>query len=89
MLDLKESDCRVILQPDGNVRYEKAKPLTWNDRINQMTVEEKAKLLVWEWIHKDECLFVALDGRRFTERRIAVDHNRTLLTSPYKEETDD
>lgn len=40
----KGCDYKVILQPDGNIRYEKAKPLTWNERINQMTVEEKADL---------------------------------------------
>ena len=80
----RETGCyfKVILQPDKNIRYERARPLTWNERINLMTVDEKAVLLVWEWIHKDECLFVALDGRRFTKRQIAIEHNKTLLNSP-------
>ena len=59
------------------------KSLTWNDRINQMTIDEKAEFFIWAWIHKNECLFVAIDGGRFIERQTAAEHNKTLLTGPY------
>ena len=61
------------------------KPLTWNERINQMTVEEKAKALLVRTSPYMVYEYYALDGKRFIDRDDAIEHNMNLLNSPYTE----
>lgn len=64
-------------------------PLTWNDRINQMTVEEKA-----EWFMNEQCQMHNEAARyawekpdEFAERY--KEKMAELLNRPYEEATDD
>lgn len=96
MFDLKESDCSVILQPDGNVRYEKAKPLTNRDALLQRwakDVESMAKALVERDLEDGGYFFhsaTTKSGTGYTQfYQIALQEEIAYLNSPYKEATDD
>ena len=67
------------------------KPLTWNERINQMTVEEKADWLLIEYPKLHKIAYDYAWKNRKTGKFCAyyIDRMGKLLTSPYKEATDD
>ena len=70
-------------------------PLTWNERINQMTVEEKARLLVVESSvirnigngEKEYPVWITplVSGVAFTSEEAAINFNKNKLASPYTE----
>lgn len=66
-------------------------PLTWNDRINQMTVEEKARY-IRRYIDCAGCPINKLGGYRcddYCTDAECVKKLTELLNGPYKEATDD
>lgn len=57
------------------------KPLTWNERINQMTVEEKATLF-----QHDDCFIYKLTGTAYCDRHLGCEEcTKQFLNSPYTE----
>ena len=57
------------------------KPLTWNERINQMTVEEKAK-----WLYDmDVCRVSSISIEECNSYRHCTECMKNLLNSPYTE----
>ena len=56
-------------------------PLTWNERINQMTVEEKATLF-----QHDDCFIYKLTGTAYCDRHLGCEEcTKQFLNSPYTE----
>ena len=56
-------------------------PLTWNERINQMTVEEKAK-----WLYDmDVCRVSSISIEECNSFRHCVECMKSMLASPYTE----
>ena len=71
-----------------------ATPLTWNERINQMTVEEKARDLLFanaqDHVFKGTPLegkfcYIALDGGYYGSSDEAIAASEKFLNSPYTE----
>lgn len=70
-------------------------PLTWNERINQMTLEEKARLLVVESSvirnigngEKEYPVWITplISGVAFTSEEAAINFNKNKLASQYTE----
>ena len=57
------------------------KPLTWNERINQMTVDEKAK-----WLYDlDVCRVSSISIDECNSYRHCTECMRNMLNSPYTE----
>jgi len=57
------------------------KPMTWNERINQMTVEEKAK-----WLYDlDVCRVSSISIDECNSYRHCTECMRNMLNSPYME----
>ena len=66
--------CRAELEREKN-------PLTWNERINQMTVEEKATLF-----QHDDCFIYKLTGTAYCDRHLGCEEcTKQFLNSPYTE----
>ena len=56
-------------------------PLTWNERINQMTVEEKAPLF-----QHNDCFIYKLTGTAYCDRHSECEEcTKQFLRSPYTE----
>ena len=57
------------------------KPLTWNERINQMTLDEKAK-----WLYDlDVCRVSSISIDECNSYRHCIDCMKNMLASPYPE----
>lgn len=57
------------------------KPLTWNERINQMTVDEKVTLF-----QHDDCFIYKLTGTAYCDRHLGCEEcTKQFLNSPYTE----
>ena len=82
-------------KPLAQIAEMESKPLTWNERINQMTVEEKARLLVVESSvirnigngEKEYPVWITplVSGVAFTSEEAAINFNKNKLASPYAE----
>ena len=82
-------------KPLAQIAEMESKPLTWNERINQMTVEEKARLLVVESSvirnigsgEKEYPVWITplVSGVAFTSEEAAINFNKNKLASPYTE----
>ena len=77
-----------------DLKKSEAKPLTVNDRINQMTVEEKAKLFIYFAYCDDETDedfygSVLIPEKFFEGNQCAISETINMLNSPYKEESND
>ena len=57
------------------------KPLTWNERINQMTLEEKA---IWLY-NMDVCRVSSISIEECNSFRHCVECMKSMLASPYTE----
>lgn len=80
-----------VSSADYDQREEDISPLTWNERINQMTAEEKASELR-EYIDCASCPINTSGGCRCNDYCTNAECVKKLtgfFTSPYKEATDD
>ena len=85
----------AIIEEIKWLESEYVEPLTWNERINQMTVEEKARLLVVESSvirnigngEKEYPVWITplISGVAFTSEEAAINFNKNKLASQYTE----
>lgn len=83
-IDLALAQIAEMESKENNALSEKASEkgcMTWNDRINQMTVEEKAR-----WLYDmDVCRVSSISIEECNSYRHCTDCMKNLLNSPYTE----
>ena len=97
-IDLALAQIAEMESKENKLLSEKAseKPcMTWSERINQMTVEEKSETFVVESSvmldigsgKKEYPIWITplIDGVSFTSKEAAINYNKDHLNSPYTE----